>query len=178
MVIRGYNLPIAIRQTAASAADSVVWSMRNLGPGKSRRAIAIRRISVNVMFDGVAAASQSQYKLCRFRDATPTIGTALTVVKQNTDDTDSIVTDARFLDTGLTVAGVTFDAAMQIMGAPRQVGACAQYVREWPGIMSGQGSGALIIKPDDGLCLRLGVAAVIGDGIQGFIEWDEHGGAY
>jgi hypothetical protein len=174
--IRGYQLPIYLRQTGATAADSTVWAMRNLGVPS--RAIYLRRLAVNVMFDGTAAASTSRYELRRFRTATPTNGTALTVVKQNTDEAASVVTDARFLDTGLTVAAVTFDTPAMAMGAPRQVGACASYVREWPGMMAEQGSGAFIIKPTDGICLRLGVASVIGDNIQGWIEWDEVGGAY
>lgn len=174
--IRGYQLPIAVRQTAATAAAACVWAMRNLGI--PNRPIALRRLAVNVMFDGTPAASQSQYQLARFRTVTPSLGTALTVVKQNTDDAASVVTDARFLDTGLTIAGVAFDTAAMSMGAPRQVGAGCQYVREWPGIMDGQGSGAFIIKPTDGLCILLGATAVIGDGIQGAIEWDEIGGSY
>lgn len=175
--VRGYQLPIFIRQTAASIAGVVVWSMRNLGPGTQRRPLYLRRFQVNVMFDGTPAASQAQYQLKRFRTATPTAGTAVTVVKQNTDDGATVVTDARFLDTGLTVAGVVSDAPIMTMGGPRALGS-TWYGREWPGMLSAQGSGALIIKPDDGLLIDLGQAAVIGDGIQGWMEWDEVGGNY
>src|SRR3990167_1796754 len=93
----GYLLPIRVRQTAATASGTV-WSMRALTAGKK---VYVRRIVVNCMFDGTAAASTSQYNLLRFRTATPTAGTALTVVKRDTADPTSIVTDARFLDTGL-----------------------------------------------------------------------------
>lgn len=172
--VRNFKLPIAIRQTAATAAASVVWAMRNLGG----RVIAVRRVGVNAMFDGTAAASSSQYQLARFRTATPTAGAALTVVKANTDDGATTVTDARVLDTGLTPGAMTFDAAMCSMGAPRQVGACAQYVWEWsPGDPQAPAARPLLIKPQDGLCILVGVTAVIGDGLQGMIEWDEFGGA-
>lgn len=173
--IRGYMLPIAFRQSAATAADSTIWAMRNLG---ANRTLYIRRLVLAVSFDGTAAATTSQYEVRRFRDATPTGGTALAVVKKNTTETASAVTDARFVDTGLTVAGVTFDAPSITAGAPRQVAAVGQFVHEWPGMAAGQSSGAFIVTGLDGLCIRNGVTAVVGDAVRGWIEWDEIGGAY
>src|SRR5215831_6121367 len=140
---RAYSLPIAIRQTAATAANAVPWAM--LLPSTARRAIVMRRLIANVMFDGTAAASQSAYQLKRFRSTTPSGGTALTPIPHNLLDkgatgvSNASVVTASFLDTGLTVA-------------------------------SGR---ALTIDPGDGLCLALGVVAVVGDGIQGWVSWDE-----
>lgn len=173
--IRGYMLPIAFRQTAATAADSTLWAMRNLGVN---RAVYIRRLVLNVTFDGVAAASTSQYEVRRFRTATPTGGTALTVVKKNTNDAASAITDARFVDTGLTVVGVAYDAPSVTVGAPRAAAAIVQGMYEWPGMSSGQGSGAFVLAENDGLCIRNGLVTVIGDAVTGWIEWDEVGGRY
>lgn len=175
--IRGYRLPIALRQTAASVANSVVWAMRNLGI--PNRPVWLRRLQVNASFDGTAAASTSEYQLQRFRTATPSGGAALTVVKHNTDDGASVITYAEVLDTGLTVAGVDFDTSGLAIGAPRQVGASSQFDFEWEGLAAGgANSGMFIVKPTDGICLRLGVAAVIGDALRGYIYWEEAGGAY
>lgn len=172
-VIRSYMLPIAVRQTAATVAGKAVWAMRSLGIAP--RTIYIRRILVNIMFDGTPAGSQAQYQLVRFRGATHTGGSALTVIQKNVDDAATAVTDARFLDTGLTDAGVTYDAMIASFGGTRQNAASNQYPIDWPGHAMPDAR-PLMIKDRDGLALLLGVAAVIGDGIQGFIEWDEHGG--
>lgn len=184
--IRSYTLPIQVRQTATTAAGALVWAMRNLGvPG---RVIYLRRLAVNVLFDGTGAASQSSYQPVRFRGATPTGGVALTPFKPNFEDATlgaaSVVTDARVLDTGLTVAGVTFDGgATQIpaasFGCQRGSGPSAQYLLDYPGYdATGFNCREPVrLKLGDGLALALGQVAVIGDGIQGLIEWDEVGGA-
>lgn len=169
--VRGYTLPLFIRQTSTNG--GVVWAMRNLG----QKAIYVRRIMVNVLFDGTTTPSQSQYQLSRFRTATPTAGTAQTVIKRNTSSAASVVTDARFSDLGLTQGGMVIDTPMLSMGAPRTPGACAQYLYDWPAFLTDTTREPMIVPALDGLCLVLGVVAVIGDGIQGLIEWDEAGGA-
>lgn len=184
-IIRSYTLPVQVRQTAATAASTIVWSMRNLSV--TPRTIFIRRIFVNVMFDGTPAASQSSYQPIRFRGATPTGGNALTVFKNNFDDSTagaaSVVTDARFVDTGLTIAGVTFDGASAVpsasFGCQRANATSQQYVMDWPGYdaVGFNGREPFRIKSQDGLAFMLGNTAVIGDGIQGWVEWDEVGGA-
>lgn len=177
---RRYYLPIAVRQTAATASTAVVWEILN--PPSSLRRVHLRRLFVNVMFDGTSAASQSQYQLSRFRSTTPAAGSAQTVVKQIVSDAtvgkDSVVT-SRFLDTGLTVAGIAVDAPGASFGAPRTQGASCQYNMDYPAAeaVGDTLKGQLVLEPGDGLALVLGVAAVIGDGIQGWVEWDEMGGA-
>lgn len=185
-VIRSYMLPIQVRQTATTAANSMVWAMRNLGtPG---RVLYLRRLSVNVMFDGTSAASQSSYQPVRFRGATPSGGTPITVAKTNFEDASlgaaSVVTSAQFLDTGLAVAGVTFDGGATPVpaasfGVQRGTGPSCGYLWDYPGYDSVgfNGREPFRIKNQDGLALILGATAVIGDGIQGWVEWDEVGGA-
>lgn len=186
--IRGYQLPIAVAQSATTAAPGVVWSMLN--PTTSKRPVYIRRVAVNAMFTGTAAATFSQYLLKRFRSTTPAGGTAMVPVPLNRLDKGAAGVNqvsavvSQFLDTGLTVAGIAFDGvlldgAAAAFGAPRQLGACAQYVCEYDSMEGGSGfsgRGALCLDPGDGLALVLGVVAVVGDGIDGFISWDEYGG--
>lgn len=171
-MLRGYMLPIAVVQSAATASPATVWAMRNTS---ARRLVYLRQAVVNVMFTGTAAATMSQYQFVRFRTATPTGGSALTVFESNaTDPSASTVTDARFVDTGLTVAGMTFDAPLAYAGAPRQLGASAQYVFDWEPAIASEPS-PVVLAPGEGLCIQLGVAAVIGDSIMGYVEWNEMG---
>jgi len=174
---RAYSLPIAIRQTAATAANAVPWAM--LLPSTARRAIVMRRLIANVMFDGTAAASQSAYQLKRFRSTTPSGGTALTPIPHNLLDkgatgvSNASVVTASFLDTGLTVAGIAVDGPIMSLGGARQVSSTAFYDIAFETLETGASGRALTIDPGDGLCLALGVVAVVGDGIQGWVSWDE-----
>lgn len=186
--IRGFSLPIAVRQTATTAAAAVVWAMLN--PLTSKKPLYLRRLFVNVMFDGTPAASQSQYLVKRFRGTTIIDGTALTPQSHNRLDKGALgvnqvsAVTAAFLDTGLTLAGITFDGA-GIVGAPavfgnaRQVAAGAQYAMDYDAMDSGSGfsgRGAFCLDIGDGVALVLGQTAVVGDGIQGYASWDEMGG--
>lgn len=168
---RSYSLTVVVRQTAASVPGTTIWTMYNGGS----RIIRLRRVMLNVQFDGAGAASDSLYGLVRFRGAVPTGGGALGVVKNNQGSGTSTVTDARLLDTGLTVAGVTFDTPFIGMSCPRTAGATAQYKMDWP-TQSQSMTEPMIIVPLDGLAITLGNTAVIGDSIAGMIEWDEFGG--
>jgi hypothetical protein len=170
-MLRSFSLPVNILQSAATAAASLVWAMRNTDP---YRAAYIRRAVLNVMFNGTAAATSSAYQFVRFRTATPTTGTALVPIPVNGQGASpaiaSIVGDARFLDTGLAIVGVTFDASFGSMGNPRSVtGTVTQYPRDF-----GDGQDDLfVLPPGDGLGIILGATAVVGDGIQGHVDWYE-----
>lgn len=166
-----YMLPVFVRHTTAAAANSLVWAMRNLGT----RSLYLTRVSLVASFSGTAAASHSRAALLRFRSATPTGGTAMTVVKMNTADGASAVTDARFLDTGLTVTGVTFDTSFLDLSCQRQVSASGVYSWSDADRLDGLRAtrGKMIIAPNDGLGLRLVNAAVIGDCYAGGIAWVE-----
>lgn len=162
-----YMLPIRVRASAATAATATVWAMHNLGA----KVVKIRKIYIAAAFDGTAAASVSDWQLTRFRTATPTGGSAIPVIPKKTSYGASSVTDARFLDTGLTVGAMTFDGAFAQIAGARQVGSSNAY---WF-VVSGLDT---IYEPielaiNDGLCIRTAVAQVIGDSISGGIEWEE-----
>lgn len=166
-----YIANINVRQSAATAANSTIWTMRNVsGPAT----VYIRHIRLMVSFDGTAAATTTlRYDLMRFDTATPTGGTAVTVVKKRSTYGTSVVSDVRFLDTGLTTTGVNFGAAFHTVGLAASV---------TNGIMEEDLDYATSIErynapfelaSGEGLAIRLNVAAVVGLSIRGSVTWDE-----
>lgn len=165
-----YMLPIRVRQTNTTAADSTVWAMRNVaGPST----VHIRKIRGAVIFDGTAAAATTiGYDLIRFSAATPTTGTALTVVDKRNAYAASAVTDARFLDTGLSVTSVVFETPFAQLLIPVSV---TSMIREFEIDFDQMGMrrSGFELASGEGLCIRLTANAVVGLGISGFVEWDE-----
>lgn len=165
--VGSYFLPIGIRASAATAA-ATLWAMRN---GTSKY-IYIRRIHIMSSFDGTAAASSAQLALKRFTAATPSGGGALTPLKKRSTFPASSLLDARFVDTGLTVAGVSFEAAMIQFGGPRQNGASGDFQMNFD-VGGDENYDSIVLAPSEGLAIQSLNTAVIGDMIQGYIEWDE-----
>ena len=158
-----YMLPINIVQSAATVVNSTVWALRNGGS----KAVYIRRVLLNMGYHGAAVATTGRYAIERFDTATPTGGTALTPVKKNSSMPTSAIADVRFLDTGLTTAGVVFGTDLAIIGNQRQLS--AGHLLD----MNFAGGDELVLNANEGLCIRLNVAAVVGDSLTGFVEWDE-----
>lgn len=164
-----YALPVNIRQTAATVANSTVWTMRN---GASKK-MFLRRILLQILFDGTAAAATTlKYMLARFSAATPTGGTALTAVKMQSTFPATTLADARFLDTGLTTTGITFETEWATLAIPASVTNGVVHV-PIPFIGSNEAKEPFVLAPNEGLAIRLQNAAVIGQGISGSIHWDE-----
>lgn len=159
-----YSTPVNVRQTAATAANATVWSLRN--PAASTKTVYIERIYLMMDFDSGTPLGRTlqRYDLERFTTATPTAGTAITVVKMDSSDPTSAVTDVRFLDTGLTTTSVAFGTPFATLGCPATDATTTIYVREAIGFK---------LAPGEGICIRLNVAAVIGQGLTGEIVWSE-----
>ena len=166
--LSGFFLPVRIRQTAATAATATVWAMRNTHATKCAHVKNIRLFA----YGDASASGQVAYELCRFSGATPTAGTALTLIRMRNSSTYTTgVTDARFLDTGLTVAGVVFETAFAALQCQGGLGSghhldmdMLDLARTWSGFELG---------PGEGLCIRLGATAVVGQRIAGGVFWDE-----
>jgi len=146
--------------------------MRNTS---STKTVSVRQIILGSMNDQGATPGTGSMVLCRFSAATPTGGTAIVPIKRYslqvvTGGWASGITDARFLDTGLTVAGVTFETAFAAIRpgaiAPAHLILDAtDYKRKWPG---------LELAPGEGLCIRTAIAAqVAGNNLWGFVNWSE-----
>ena len=159
-----FSLPIEIRHTAIESGGEVVWAMR-LQASPSHIA-KILKLYVNVSFDGSAATSTSAWQVEKFNTAAYTGGTAITVAKKEEAQPATDVTDARFLDTGLTVGSAAVLAVYAHIGIPRS--ATAQAV---PFILTNFAN----LQPGEGIQISVDNATVIGDGLTGYIEWQEDG---
>lgn len=159
-----YSAPVNIRQTAATAANATVWSMRNAAA--STKTIYIERIMLMTAFDAATPITRAlqRYDVVRFTTATPTAGTAITVIAMDSSSAATQVTDVRFLDTGLTTTSVVFGTAITTISCPATDATTNNFVR----------SGIPIkLLAGEGLCLRLNVVAVIGQSMVGEIVWSE-----
>jgi len=159
-----YSAPVSIRQSAATAAGSTVWTMRN--PAASAKTVYIERICLTADFDTGSPLGRTlqRYDLERFTAATPTGGTAVTVATMDTANAATAVTDVRFLDTGLTTTSVVFAAPFVTIGVPTSDGSINPFLRERIGFKLAAG---------EGLAIRLNNAAVVGQGLTGEIVWSE-----
>lgn len=158
-----YTLPIAIRQSANTAANNVVWAMRN--HAASPKIIMIERINLAMSFDAGTPLFRTslRYEFVRFSAAAPTGGTAISPIPMDSNAPATLVTDARFLDTGLTTNGMSFENAIASVGCPASDGATATYNRDIP----------IKLAAGEGLAIRLNVAAIAGQGLFGEIIWSE-----
>lgn len=156
------------RLTAAVAAASLIWAMRYNGANILR----VKSGSLQASFDGTAAATTSEYQIVRISAANPTGGTAIQPVA--TDTTYAIPSiDARFnYAAALTVAGVTIATEFAAeWGTQRQVSATNMLL-----IANRQAlySSFLDLRAGEGIAIRLGVVAVVGDALGGYFELQEY----
>jgi len=158
-----YSAPINVRQTAATASGATVWAMRN--PAASTKTVYIERIEMLLGFDMGTPIGRSlqRYDLVRFSAATPSAGSAITVVPADSSASASAVTSVRFLDTGLTTTSVVFENPMATISCPATDQTTTKYKRFVP----------IKLSAGEGLCFRLNVAAVNGQSMAGEIIWSE-----
>lgn len=170
--VGSFYLPVDIRQTAASASGSTVWCMTNGGTNQ----IHIRQIHLSLGFDGTAATASPRYQLCRGSGATPTTGTTITPIKRYPQGSNTTLADCRFLDTGLTTTGITFESAFAVIGRPISVTSHAQVFNMNFGEAGSPFAG---FELGSGACfaIRVGglgaVATVIGVSLTGYVLYDE-----
>lgn len=166
-----YVMPLVRgRITAAIAANSLIWGMR----AGASLTVFIRRIRIVCAFDGTAAASTQQFEFIRFVNANPTGGSVLTPIKKRGAYAGSTVQDARFnAGAALGVAGISFDGnGFGDFGVSRgATGASAML--ELVFSSAAERFSRFELAPNEGLGIRTVVATVVGDSIQGAIEWDE-----
>jgi hypothetical protein len=166
--LNAFFLPVKVRQTAATAAVATVWTMRNT---HATKAVLVKQI-ILAPFSDAAAPGQIAYELCRFTAATPTGGAALIPIQMRTSSAwVSAITDARVLDTGLTVAGVTFETAFAAISAGGLASGGSPFLLDMTDSL--RMFGGLEFLAGEGLAIRLTVVSTIGQGIAGSIFWDE-----
>ena len=159
-----YSVGVYIRQTAASAAGTMIFAMRN--DPNSTANVYIDSINFVLSFDSGTPLGRSTqvYNIIRFFSATPTGGSTPTVANLLTGQAVTNVTDVRFLDTGLTTTGVTTGAPFTKLAIPASDGATNSYERQ---------DIPFVLVPGEGLCITLATAAVVGQSIAGEITWTE-----
>jgi hypothetical protein len=158
-----YSLPVNIRQSAGTTAGTVVWAMRN--NAASPKIVMIEDINLMMSFDaGTPITRQSlRYEFVRFNSATPTGGTQITPTMMDSTAPSTLVTDARYVDTGLTTSGMVFENAFASVGCPASDGVSVAYHRTKP----------IKLAAGEGLAIRLNMNAVAGQGLFGEIIWSE-----
>lgn len=163
-----YYLPISLVHTGSPAANTTVFSMRN--GTSATKTVYIQSVNLIVSFTNNSGSTTTMsYVLQRFTAATPTGGTALTVVQGSSADAASQVTDARVSSNGagLTTTSVTFGASFHVVSIPSNVFTYnnvvgADFKPIWFSLAAGEG-----------LAIRLNTAAQVGLGISGSISWIE-----
>lgn len=171
--VRSYLMRIPAQQlTVALAAASTIWCI-HAGNALTMR---IKRLTLVAGFAGTAAATASEFQLIRWSAASGTnmtTGTVIAATKKSSPMATSTIADARFnYAAALGVVGVTFDAdPFYEIGVQRQVSATVAVDTSSASVEQYQS--VIALAPNEGIAIRLGQAAVIGDMIGGMIEWTE-----
>lgn len=158
-----YIAPISMGRLTA-AFTGPFWALR-----AGTKTIRIRHIIFTLTFDGVGSPDTSLMGLYRFSGAAYTGGTVIVPVKKNTTMSASTVADCRQIaSAALGSAGVTVESYPFLATAnQRDKGATTTESHEF-GF-----SDSLVLNPGEGLVIINNIVSVIGDGIAGFIEFDE-----
>ena len=149
--------------TAALAANAGLFAIRN---GTTRR-VKLSLVELSLAFAGTAAASTMQISIRRFTTATPTAGTALTIVQEDTANaTATSVIDARCATAAaaLTTTGLVIGAPIFVACCPRSVtGAVFNY----------EMSRDMVLNVNEGLIVQYDTVGVIGDALSVTTYWGE-----
>lgn len=176
--LNGWLGSFNIRHTAADAAGSFVVAVTN--PAGSGKYLYIRRVKGRMVFDGTAAAATSLvYELVRYSipagaTPNPTTGTTLTRTLKDSRMTATVIVDAnaQYKSGVLTLAGLTLIESLHFIRIPASVtGSLTEFDVDIVKIDKVYEN--IVIAPNQGLGMRLTNAAIIGQGISGFVEADE-----
>lgn len=159
-----FMAPIELNPTGLLV-NTCYWAMHNGGDKK----VFIHSIRVKLGFSGIAEASRSKYKICRFASIPATGGTAIDVIKKNNDYPASSVTDVRRSQAGLTVAGIVFESNFGSLANTNQLN------NDMTSLLSfGENAqDRLILNKNEGIAFLSDSAIVLGSWMIGEIHWDE-----
>lgn len=167
--IGSYSAPINMGQFGTPAAGSFVWALKN----GFHSVLEIRRILGNVGYAGVAGATTQTYQFVKFRGINPTGGTLVQPVRKRSTDNASRVFEVRQAITALTTTGIIIDDnPFFSMSYPRQP-AGPSFSSQMEFTISRQEYDQIQIGPNEGIGIRLLVAGIAGDSINGCVIWDE-----
>jgi hypothetical protein len=166
-----YLANVLIRQSATTAANTMVWSLFNTSSTIFNR---IRSVRLAVVFDQTATgATTKAYYLQRIATAVPSGGTAITPTTKRTGDASSIA-DVRFADTGYTTTSMTTVASPFCKIAIPISATGTINVMALPFYIMGERLFSPIeLGQNEGIGIFLNEQTAIGMGIAGQVEWDE-----
>jgi hypothetical protein len=168
---------INIRQSAAQGANTTVWGLYN---SSSSKIVYIQSINLQLFFDGTAVATNMKYALMKMTGITTfSGGTIVTPSHKITSLSGAQVSQARFLDTGLTTTGGTAQAAFWNGAQGRVTQTTTVFDSTLFSIPTGSASGQLVgtniqLAQNEALILQNLVTGVIGDNVLGSVEFLEH----
>lgn len=185
-----YSVAINVQPATTLTNGTAYWSMRNTasGGGKSvylrGMTLNLSQTVVNTNTAASVAPARSIFEFIRFSTATPTGGTALTVVKRRNADATSVVTDVRHNPTGLSMTSVVAEASPFLLTAVTTPGvgfapaagnnpAAASYVTQQLDWTNGGEEGRVILAPGEGLTIRANGTLQTSCAVLGMIWWDE-----
>lgn len=158
-----YSVRINIRHTASTASGAMVWSVFN--PSGSAKVVYIEDIAINCMFDTTSVSNATiRHSVIRYSGGPPTGGTAITVNPMDTSNATSVVTDARFLDTGLTTTGITNLTTLMNIGAVQEKGSVALFESQQI---------AFVLNANEGIAIITSTTAAAGAVLLGNVIWSE-----
>jgi hypothetical protein len=164
--VESYMAQIDITPATTLSDGTTYWTMRNTGA----KLVLIRRLELILAFTGTAAASVSSYRIERFSGATPTGGTAITIVKKKNSFTASTVGDIRTAPAGLTTTSVVFEAG----GMTRVMHMNQLQHIAFDLSFTGEGEVPKFeLASGEGLAIRANGTLVAGTRMVGCISWDE-----
>lgn len=167
-------VPVKVRQTATTAAAAVVWGLYN---SSSTKIVHVRRLWLEMFFDGTSAATSMEYEMGRMTGITTfSGGTLVTPMHKLSSQSGAQVSAARVLDTGLTTTGGTFQAQGWLGRAGRitVTATLVPPVNLYPVIDTALGIGIPVeLVQNEALVFRQLVTSVIGDRLQGYVDFAE-----
>jgi hypothetical protein len=164
--------PIKVRQSAATGAAAVVWALWN--PMGSTIITLIKRIWLQLTFDGTAAATLMAYEVVKATGVTVfSGGTVVTPALKRTSQ-GAPTTQCRVLDTGLTTTGITVQGVLNEVLQGRVTMTTTnfsqtQFQQDWVDARLDP----LELAAGEMLAIRQVVTSVVGDRVQGYCEVEE-----
>lgn len=167
---------VNVRQSAATAASSIVWGLHN---PSATKIICIRSAALQLFFDGTAAATLMKYELVKYTGVTSfSLGVVVTGMHKRTSLSGAVVGVARVLDTGLTATGGTAQAVVPVGAMGRVTQTATNFQCAWAMPLSANERGtinamSIELAQNELLAIRQSATSVIGDNIVGYVETAE-----
>lgn len=167
---------INVRQSAATALGAATWGIYN---PSTTKIVRIKKINLQLFFDGVAAATLMKYELIKMTGITTFSGGVLVTPSHKITSQAGVVSAViRVLDTGLTTTGGTAQAQAWLgaQGRVTQTATIFNSTQFEP--IVGTATGSLVavniqLAQNEALILRQFATSVIGDNVLGACEFSE-----